>query len=258
MRKLLWRIASVFRAPFIGFTLAFLLLQFLLAGCASAGKAALLSQRDPIALVSIVSNLDINWKDEDSLDPNTISPLVNRTLRRDPDLAVISSAAELIVSAEKIFRDTMEGSVISLADKERVLGAAAYKEAKVNRYQLAREEEGKQVKPPEYRYVDYRDKNFPTAFAAGTGIERSMFVEFTFTKAMTFGAGKFGTCRADIEMTVMIINNLGKSIYKKTFSLESRDTTKVSNGVYSQTEMMILFEAGVSDACHDFLDDLVN
>ena len=246
------------QAPFTRFILAFLLLPLLLTGCVSMGKKALLNQRDSIALVSVVSNADINWKDEDSIDPKTISALLNRSLNRDQDRAMISNADELIGPAEKIFIDSMKGSVINLADKWKVLGSAAYKEAKINKYQLAREEDGKQVKPPEYSYVDYRDKNFPSVLAMETGIPRSMYIEFNFTKVMTTGAGKFGYCRANIDMTVTILDNRGKNIFKKTYTPISKETMRVSNGIYSQSELMTLFEAGILDACYDFLDDLVN
>ena len=223
------------------------------AGCASAAKAALRTQKDPIALVSVVSNDDINWKGEDSIDPKTAGYFTNRTLRADPDLAIISKADQLINSADKLIRDTLADSgVINLADKETVFRSRSYQDARLNKYQINRE----QLKPDDYRFIDYRDKNFPPALATETGIRRSMYVEFVFTKSMATGIGKNGSGRASLDMTLFVLNDLGKRIYRKTYSLGSRSTMKVSLGVYSHSELISLFEEAIVDACYDFLDDL--
>ena len=236
-----------------GFVFFAVVLASLGTGCVSSGKAALLSQREPIALVSVISNWDINWKDEDSTDPNTLGPLAKRTLRSDPGNAIISNADGLINNAEDLIRETMSSSgVIHFADKETVLRSNVYQKAEENKYQISHE----MVKPIDYRFIDFRDKNFPGAFAAETGIQRIMFVEFTFTKAMATGVGKNGSCKAMVDMTVSIVDAQGKSLYKQTVSLASRDSTKISNGVYSQSGLMSLFDSAVTDACYEFMDDL--
>ena len=243
-----------------GFVLGSLALVIFSIGCASAGKAAVTAQKDPIALVSVVSNWDINWQGEDPINPNVIGPLTKRALRGGPDLAVVSNAEELINSAEKIFRDTMgELKTINLADRDTVLDSQAYQSAKLNKYQMYKVNEAMvMVKPENFRFVDYRDKDFYAALAAETGIQRSMFVEFKFTKTMASGFGKNGECRAQIDMTVNILDAQGKGIFKKTYNLASRDTTKVSSGVYSKSELMSLFDSVISDGCYEFLDDLAN
>ena len=222
-------------------------------GCVSAGKKALRTQKDPIALVSVVSNWDINWKGEDSLNPDNIGPLAKRTLREDPDMVVVSNADELINTAEVLIRDIMAGSgLINLVDKQTVLLSRAYREAKINRYQINQE----LVKPGDYQFIDFRDKNFPPALAAETGIQRSMYVEFEFTKSIGTGFGKFGNCRALVDMSILILDARGKKLYRTTVSLGSRTTTKVMNGVYSGTGLMGLFDSAITDACYDFLDQL--
>lgn len=231
------------------------LLVFLWTGCASAGKAALLSQHDTIALVSVAANQDINWLNEDSTDPGTAGPFVKRALRANPDNAIVSNAGDLMNRAEAIIRENMGSTgVINLADKDTVLNSRAYQEARINKYQINQE----MVKPGDYQFIDYRDKNFPPALAAETGIQRSMFVEFNFTKSMATGAGKFGTCRANVTMNVLILDAQGKTLYRTTVSLSSGSTIKVSNGVYSQSGMTGLFESAITDACYEFLDNLAN
>jgi hypothetical protein len=86
-----------------------------LAGCVSSGEF-ILEEKSPIALVSVVSNWDINRKEEESINPRSVTTSTRRTLRADPELAIVSNAEELINTAETLFRDTIAGSkLISLA-----------------------------------------------------------------------------------------------------------------------------------------------
>lgn len=223
-------------------------------GCASSGKA-IIEQRDPIALVSLVSNRDINWKGEESTNSNAFSILGNRTLREDPDMTLASNADDLINAAEALFRATLDASpLINLADRGTVLSSRAYQEAKSRVDQLRQ----KNIKPSDYGFINSRDRNFPASLSGETGIQRSMFVEFDFTKAMYGGIGKNGDGRAELEMTILILDSSGKALYNKKYSTWSSSTMKVSGGVYSQTELMELFEEAITSACNMFLYQLEN
>ena len=104
------------------------------AGCASSGKAALLEQREPVALVSVVSNWDINWKGEESVKPTQAGPFARRVLRRDSDMTVVSDADELIETAETLIRNIMPGTgVIHFAEKEKLFLSGAYRDALLNK-----------------------------------------------------------------------------------------------------------------------------
>ena len=229
-------------------------LLFSATGCASSGKV-LLSVREPIALASVVSNLDINWKDEDSTSPNSGGFLVKRVLQADPDMTLTTSADELINTAERIIREKLSGPAqITLAEKDTVLFSQAYRNAGINNIQVYR----KDTKPEAYKFVNNRDKGFPPALVAETGIQRSMFVEFNFTKDMAKGLGKSGSLRADVEMKVLILDARGKTLYRKTFSVTSISTINVSYGAYSSTGIIELFEPTIADACDVFLSQLGN
>ena len=220
-------------------------------GCASSGKA-IIGQKDPIALVSVVSNREINWKDEAPTDSNTFLIYGNRTRQEDPDMTLTSYADEFINTAETLFRKAIDSTnLISLADKETVLSSSAYREAKTN--DPAR---NTLVKPAEYRFINYRDKEFPAAMVNATGIQRVMFVEFDFTKSMYSGFGKNGECRAEVDMIIRIMDSRGKTLYNNKFSSLSRSTIRVSWAVYSHTGLLELFESAINYACRDFLDSL--
>ena len=221
------------------------------ASCVSPGREALLYEIKPIALVSVVSNWDINWTGEDPVNPNLVGAPTRRALRANPDMAILSNAEELITTAERLFRDTMavSGGLITLADRETVFNSRAYQEAPLNRRRMVRA----YVLPDGYRLIDPRDRNFPQALAAETGIQRSMFVEFNFTKTMRTGFGKNGTCGAELEMRVLILDSGGRRLYSRTFSIGSRDTISVSSGMYSRSGLMSLFESAINDAALEFL-----
>ena len=223
-------------------------------GCATSGKAMLLAQRDPIALVSVVSNHNVNWKGEAPIDPNKEPGIISRWAMREEeaDQVVASATNELIKTAETLFRQIMgETGPINLAERETVLGSRAYQEARINKNHVY---EGL-VKPDDFRFVDYRDKNFPAALAKETGIQRTMYVEFNFVRAMTFGIGKHGTYRGEVEMTIYIYDAQGKRFFRKTVTMYSRPTLAVSLGIYSHTELMSHLQSTISDACYEFLDD---
>jgi len=234
-----------------GLLLCTAVMVFLGTSCVSAGREALIYDIQPIALVSVVSNWDINWRGEDPVNPALFGAPVRRALRADPDLAILSNAEELIITAERIFRDSMavSGGLITLADREQVFNSRAYQEAQLNRRRMNRA----YVMPEGYRLIDPRDRNFSQALAAETGIQRSMFVEFTFTKAMRSGFGKNGTCGAELDMRVLILNAEGRRLYSRTFTLGSRGTIGVSGGMYSRSGLMSLFESAIIDASFDFL-----
>ena len=228
------------------------------AGCVSSGKA-IVEQKAPIALVSMISNRDINWKGEEPTNPNTFSIFGNSALRDDPDMTLVSNADDLINTAETLFRAAIDASpLINLAEKETVLSSRAYREAKTNesaRNSLVKPSPGGTING-DYRFINFRDKSFPAALANETGIGRVMFVEFNFTKSMYSGFGKNGDGRADLDMRIIILDSAGKTLYNKTFSSWSMSTIRVTGGVYSQTGLMELFDSAIINACRDFLDQL--
>ena len=219
--------------------------------CASAGRDALLYDIRPIALVMVVSNVDINWTTGEPANPNLVGASVRRELRANPDSAILSTAEELIGTAERLFRDSMaaSGGLIILTDRDTVFNSRAYQEAELNRRRMARGH----ALPAGYRLIDPRNRDFPQALAAETGIQRTMFLEFTFNKVMRSGFGRTGTGAAELDMRVVILNDEGRTLYSRTFSMGSRDTLSVSNGVFSQSALMALFESAIIDASFEFL-----
>lgn len=220
-------------------------------GCASSGKTVLLAQKDPIALVSVISNEDINWQGEASTNPESLGPLVKRKLRNEPEMAAITKANELINTAEFMLRSAVNASGrFSLAERETVLNSSAYQNAKERKFPNR-----EMVTPDNFRFVDVRDKNLPAALAAETGLKRFMYVEFNFTKMLFTGISFIGSCRPDVEMNVVIVDAGRKTIYRKAVSSLSTSGTRTVNGVYNQAELLELFHEAIDGVLFDFFSD---
>jgi hypothetical protein len=224
---------------------------FAFSSCAST-KSGLFSEA-PIALVSVVSNYDINWKDEEATSDSAISRSLRRALGADEDWVIFTRADTIIDEIEEIIRKTLEASpLVSLAPKENVLGSRAYNEARID---LAQQKD-RMVKPDGYRLISHLDKNFYPILAKETGIERSLFITLDLTKEMYSGFSKNGNGRAKVEMTVVLKDSRGKNLFYKAYTVSSSGTFKVTSGAYSQEELLEHLRSAINYVCQDFLDNL--
>jgi len=223
---------------------------FLAAGCASQNRAVLIDDRGEIALVSMVSNMYVFWHGEDPIGPEVVGFLAPRALRTNPDIVVAAKTDELINTAEMMFRDALaNSSVINLAERERVFSSQAYRNARLQRRRIYDD----MAMPEGFRFVDSRDRDFLSALAVETGIQRSMFVEFDFTKSMAGGFGQSGNLRANLTMRLLVLDAQGRTVFRNSYSLWSDSTINVSGGTYSQSAMIELFESALRDIYDDFL-----
>jgi len=230
-----------------------ILLILIASGCASSGQAIFLAEKEPIALVSVVSNAGINWRDEEPISNPDANVLFRLSLRKDPDLTLMSNAGELITTAESLIRNTLAFSPqMIIAESGAVTGSNAYRNARQSRTFSA----DKMVSSAGLQPIFYRDKDFLSALANETGIRYCMFIEFNFTTAMVTGLGKIGKARACIDMLVTIVDTQGKALYSKSFYLGSDLTFSVSFGEYSHSELIDIFESTIQDICYKFMDDL--
>ena len=229
-----------------------LAVSFLFTGCMTAEKSKIFRET-PAALVSVVSNGDINWKGEEATNLSLVSRSIRRSMEEDPDLGVITAADTLIGDIETLIMAALNSSPqIMMAPRTTVTGSRSYNQAAVNVHQ----EKTGMAKPADFRFINYRDKKFMSGFAAETGVNKFIFVTLDLTKTMSSGFGKLGNCRATIAMSVMIRNDRGKTLFNKKYEIPSRDQTKVSNGMYSQHELRQMIMSAIGDACSQFLDDI--
>jgi hypothetical protein len=222
------------------------------AGCASTGRETVAAESGSIALVSVVANYDINWRDEEKTASGT-GKAIRRMRKIDPDWSVITKSESIIDVMEQTIYDTLSSSpLIHLAPKEDVLNSHAYSEAKP----ASEHETQNMIKPSGYRFINLRDKDFRTKFTGETGIPKTLYITLNLTKSMASGFGKNGKASANVIMTVIIKDSLGKYLWNKTYKAQSPDKFKVSAGAYSGDELLAFFPPMIKDVCLDFLTDL--
>ena len=221
--------------------------------CATTRKGALFSDR-PIAIVSVVSNYDVNWKGEEPITTTyAVGNAIRRTRKVDEDWVTFTRADNIIDEAEEIIRSSLgKFSNVTLAPKDEILRSRSYNEARLNPVQ----EKEKMIHPTDYRMVYYGDKNLYPALARETGIEKFLFVTLNLTKEMSSGLGKNGRFRAKVSMSVMLKDIRGKTLFYNTYESASYDEVKVTSGAYSENDLLELLRFTISDVCRVFLKDL--
>ena len=223
-----------------------------LAGCATADKRVAFGE-SPIAIVSIVSNRDINWKDESPVDPSKAIRAVRRNMEENPDVNIATLASDFIEEIEQLIRNSLETSpFITFVPRGSVLSSRSYLDADPYSYHVKEQ----LVKPTGYRYINYRDKNFLRDFAAETGIKKTLFISLDLTKNMSMGIGKTGNFRASVTMTVMLKDEKGKTLFNKVYTQLSPDQAKVSIGQYSHADLRQLMLSAIGEVCYHLMDDI--
>jgi hypothetical protein len=230
--------------PLNGLWIIISLFAVLAAGCASLRKTPHLSSNLPFGIVSLVSNRDIYWYGE-SPQNSRISP--------NPEKAKYSKADQLINDADEILWALFLKTFITAYDgKNLLVGSEAYANGEIDR----RLNNENHIIASGYRYINYRDKEFAANLARERGVKGGVYITFNFSKKMASGIGKYGSFRAMVEMQMLIVNEEGNVIYRKTRSKESDEKISVSFGFYNNEELMELFRITIEDLYLEYLAEL--
>ncbi|GHV29177.1 hypothetical protein AGMMS4952_14490 [Spirochaetia bacterium] len=218
-------------------------------GCASfrRQKSIDLSSHLPLGIITVVSNHNVYWEDE---DPDA-SELLKTT--KDPEKTRTLKADTLITDAEAILRQSFFDAGLSApASKEQVTESGAYANAK-----RRREWNNKKIVTADgYAPVDYRDKNFAAALAKETGVKAGIYIAFDFSKAMATGIGKTGNFRAQLYMTAIIVDETGRVLYRKNHFVSSDERIPVKLRAFNENELLDLFRSNIAEACYLFIQEI--
>ncbi len=146
-----------------------LILCMALVGCASVADPAVLADMSAVAVVSVVSNADIEWYGERSntgLLGNIANVASNQGQKADAATAAVLSRADVLVDlADRALLSAL-GSTGRVLGKDAVLATAAYQGAK------EAESKGLAVlKAAGYRFVSVRDAELATTLASEAGAD---------------------------------------------------------------------------------------
>jgi hypothetical protein len=220
----------------------------LCAGCASLGyqRETDLSSHLPLGIVTVLSNYNIYWDDEDPGSSNR--PQKNET----PERTRISRADKLIVDAEAILQQSFaDAGITEVAPKDTIIESQAYKDAK-RRFLWNND---RTVLPEGYEPINYGDKRFAMALAEETGVKAGVYIIFDFSKAMASGIGKSGAFRSQVYMTVVIVDATGKILYRRDRFVTSADKIQVSFRYFNEAELIDIFRSTIANACYLFIQE---
>jgi hypothetical protein len=236
------------RNPIALFALALIAIAGLCAGCAGFGRRQEtdLSSHLPLGIVTVLSNYNIYWEDE---DPGSSDPPEKN---ENPERTRISRADVLISSAEAIVQQSFaDAGIRSVVPKNVIIESQAYKNAKRRRAW----DNKRTVIAKGYEAVDYGDANFAGALAEETGVKAGLYFIFDFSKAMASGIGKSGTFRAQVYMKVVVVDAAGTILYKKDRFVASDNRIPVSFRRFNQNELIDLFQSAIANACYLFIQE---
>ena len=218
----------------------------LCAGCAGLGyqRETDLSSHLPLGVVTVLSNYNIYWDDEDP--ESSDRPEKDET----PERTRISRADTLISDAEAILQQSFaDAGITAVVPKSAIIGSQAYGNARRN----SAWNNKRTVLAEGYEPINYRDRNFAAALAEETGVRAGLYFIFDFSKAMASGIGKSGTFRAQVYMTVVVVDAAGKILYKKDRFVAGSDKIPVSHRRFNQDELIDVFRSAIANACYLFI-----
>jgi hypothetical protein len=216
-------------------------LAVLVMGCASMKVPADFAPYLPFGVISIVSNNDIYWYGEGAQ---------NTKASANPEKTKISKADQLINDADEILWDLfLKTFITSYEGKAQIVNSEAYTNGTINR----RLDNNKHVIASGYRYIKYRDKQFAANLAQERGVKGGIYITFDFSKKMASGIGKHGTFRALAEMQVIVVNEVGNVIFRKTWSKTSDEKISISFGNYNHEELMGVFKVVIEDLYLEYI-----
>jgi hypothetical protein len=235
------------KSPLAKFALL-LIVAGICTGCASLRyqRETDLSAHLPLGVVTVLSNSNIYWDDED--------PGYSDRLKKGetPEKTRVSRADTLISDAEAILQQSFaDAGITAVVPKSAIIESQAYQNAKRkfiwNNKRTALAED--------YAPINYADKNFAVALAEETGVKAGIYFVFDFSKAMASGIGKTGTFRAQVYMKVVVVDATGKILYKRDRFVTSNNRIPVSFRSFNQNELLDLFRSAIATACYLFIQE---
>ncbi|MFP3040898.1 hypothetical protein LQZ19_03645 [Treponema primitia] len=219
-------------------------------GCAGLRyqKEINLSSNLPLGVITVLSNYNIYWDDEDPGSSN--HPKKNE----NPEKTKVSRADVLITDAEAILMQSFDDvGVTTIVPKEQITGSQAYAKAKRH----SRWNKKGFTIANGYDPINFRDKNFALALAKETGVKAGVYVIFDFSKSMSSGIGKTGYFQAQVYMQVIVVDETGRILYKKNRVVTSDNRIRVFHRTFNEQELLDLFRSTIANACYLFIQEFV-
>jgi hypothetical protein len=157
----------------------------------------------------------------------------------------------IIQGVDPLLCDAFTRRNIAFVDKPAVISAAAYQNAKLDKYAS----KAGFVQPADYRLVGATDAAFTQNLARETGAQGTLFLQFTILKQMATGMGKNGTMRAQVQMLATMVDSSGKTYFQKVYAASSKDTIGVALEIYDMDKFMDMIPPVITEVIEQFTEE---
>lgn len=215
-------------------------ISFFFSGCKSA--PILLAEHSPAAIVSVLSNPTIPWIDEGDRDDEEddgegiLSVAVNKFLgRNNPE---ILTAADRLLYAEESFHSLFsEIADTELLDKDVVLSSKTFKSLKAGIFSSFETE----IAAEGYLKIYGLGAKNARILMEELNAKSLIFVTFKFNKKRSSANKWSGSVYAVAQMSVKVLDNRGKEIINKDYTVTSTQTTPLLNRKYDRDALVDMF-----------------
>ena len=240
---------------------AVLAVSLLFSACSSFDPFEDLSLLDPMGIVRVSSNTEIDWhaeEDGNTLGGSLLGAVANAVVSeaKDENVSNLLSRADLLVDqAEAALRVSLEEvGTVTIADKESVLTSGAYD----NVDDTLKFEHTNTLRAEGYKYFSPNDeKALASRLRKEIGTKSLLYADFTFEKIMDSGVDKNGMMAVGVEMWIQMYNDEGDRIYAQGYRAQSDKTIPVVAGLYDPHDMMALFPPVIDEVCRDFASNFI-
>ncbi len=238
--------------------LTLLALTACLSGCKSAPIA--LEEHTPIAVVTVVGNHSLPWKDGD--DPNaadpdknqdgTLTTLVNKLIGGNN--VEFTSGQDRIDYAYDAFNSLLEEvGGFEVVPKDTVQHSREYTDSRENIFNIL-----------EARVKATGTKDFMKAgsmrarsFTKDMGAKSLIFAEFKFQKVNVRGNKWTGQVAAGVTMRVRVLDDHGKELIDREYKATSPDALQISGRKYDKDRLVEMVNETIDLVINRFIMDYI-
>lgn len=225
--------------------------------CSSSNLS--ISDSGPVALISVVGNASAPWIDPELTDDENedvnglLSTAVNKLL--DGSNPEILTAESRLDYAEETFRlHLAEFAGVEVLGREDVVESDAYKKLKksyFNALVATKNADG-------YKDLTTFGAKNARILMREIGAKSLVRLEFEFRKEISRGDKWNGEVRAVVNMSANLMNERGKTVLNRQYSVRSSETVHIDSLKYDRDAFVELFPEIIDESIDKFIVDCMN
>ena len=212
-------------------------------GCKSAG--VVLADHSPIAVVSVIANQSLPWKESSNRNE-----LTNKLLNGD-SVELTSAQDRIDYAADQLIALINENSGAEVLDRDMVLSSSVYLGTTEN---ILKFMEAKKS-ATNYRNLTSLGAKRARMIMDDLGAKSLICVEFLFQKTNVSGNKWTGKVGAYVEMKIRYLDERGKEILNRDYKATSAESLPIKSRKYDKDALVDLFPETIDAVINQFIVD---